>query len=348
MRTKLLGCLTIALAAAFALPGAPPPDPVLPPAPPAAKLEPPAADKIEPPARDAVRERVLLAVVEAGNPSPEFMQNLGKIWSSDQPTLDAVVASAALRYPDVKLWLEGLQIDTWKAYAPPALLNDKKIDGFLRSNLAVYLGRELVRARMIDEALTVLESAQPADVVDPATYYFHLAACRHHLLKKPEALDAIDALERVKGAPDRYLGLASLMRGALEPLQADKLDGVAHDMRDIRRRLELGRTDKKVRDIEITVVNRLDKMIKELEEKQKSGSGGGKQSSSPMPDSRRAGGTGEGKVDNKTFKSKDGWGNLPEKDRQKALQEIGRDFPTHYRDAVEEYFKKLAASKSRR
>ena len=44
--------------------------------------------------------------------------------------------------------------------------------------------------------------------------------------------------------------------------------------------------------------------------------------------------------------SEAGWGNLPEKDREKALQDIGRDFPSHYREVIEEYFRRLAAEQS--
>jgi hypothetical protein len=34
---------------------------------------------------------------------------------------------------------------------------------------------------------------------------------------------------------------------------------------------------------------------------------------------------------------------MPEKDREKALQDIGRDFPSHSREVIEEYFRRRAA-----
>jgi hypothetical protein len=37
---------------------------------------------------------------------------------------------------------------------------------------------------------------------------------------------------------------------------------------------------------------------------------------------------------------------VPERDREKALQEIGREFPSHYREVIEEYFRRLAAEES--
>jgi hypothetical protein len=38
-----------------------------------------------------------------------------------------------------------------------------------------------------------------------------------------------------------------------------------------------------------------------------------------------------------------GWGDLPPKERDQALQAIGRDYPAHYRDLIEQYFRELAA-----
>jgi hypothetical protein len=38
-----------------------------------------------------------------------------------------------------------------------------------------------------------------------------------------------------------------------------------------------------------------------------------------------------------------GWGDLPPAEQQRVLQSIGKDFPAHYRDVVETYFRKIAA-----
>jgi hypothetical protein len=117
-------------------------------------------------------------------------------------------------------------------------------------------------------------------------------------------------------------------------------------MGDIRRRLNLARAGKKVRKQEDDVIAKLDKMIEELEkqrqQQQQQQSGGGNNPSQPMPDSMPGGGTGDGNVDPKRLASGRGWGNLPPKERQEALQQIGKDFPSHYREVIEEYFRKLA------
>ncbi|GMQ80207.1 MAG: hypothetical protein BMS9Abin04_159 [Planctomycetia bacterium] len=54
------------------------------------------------------------------------------------------------------------------------------------------------------------------------------------------------------------------------------------------------------------------------------------------------GGKGPGKVQPKDIGDTSDWGNLPPKQREEAMQQIARDFPAHYRDVIQQYFKKLA------
>ena len=89
-------------------------------------------------------------------------------------------------------------------------------------------------------------------------------------------------------------------------------------------------------------------MIEELEKQQQqqqqqsSGQSGGQQPSQPMQDSQAAQMRGAGEVDPKSLGKKDGWGNLPPKERQEVMQQIGRELPAHFRETIEEYFKRLA------
>ena len=61
-----------------------------------------------------------------------------------------------------------------------------------------------------------------------------------------------------------------------------------------------------------------------------------------MQDSLPGGGRGPGNIDPKDIAQKDGWGDLPPKERQQALQQLGKEFPSHYRLVIEEYFRKLS------
>jgi hypothetical protein len=91
-------------------------------------------------------------------------------------------------------------------------------------------------------------------------------------------------------------------------------------------------------------------LIKEMEDQQQqqqqaaAGQQGGNQPMplKPLEDSRPMGGKGEGKVANKPVGDSSGWGDLPPRERQEALQQIGKEFPAHYRDMIEQYFRKLA------
>jgi hypothetical protein len=74
-----------------------------------------------------------------------------------------------------------------------------------------------------------------------------------------------------------------------------------------------------------------------------SGDPQGIRSRSPAADSRLAKGKGPGDVKSKNIGSHSGWGNLPPKDREAAMQQISKDFPSHYRDVIEQYFRRLAS-----
>jgi hypothetical protein len=66
-----------------------------------------------------------------------------------------------------------------------------------------------------------------------------------------------------------------------------------------------------------------------------------------MQQPRLAPANGAGDVDHRHVGDKSGWGDLPPKQREQALQEIGKDFPAHYRDVIEQYFRRLASEGSK-
>src|SRR5262249_21201822 len=162
------------------------------------------------------------------------------------------------------------------------------------------------------------------------------AVGQHRLLKKEECLTVVSKLlEQESELPRRYVTLARLMEADIKPLKEDSLDEIARLMDDIRRRLALARAGQVVRDEEHSVVSKLEKMIDELEkqrqkqqqQKKQAGNRSGRQPNSPMQDSQRAELKGPGEVDPKNLGKRDGWGNLPPKERQEVLQQIGRELP---------------------
>ena len=264
--------------------------------------------------------------------------------------LDRLTASLAVVDPKAAQVVAACQLEI--ATLPPPkfeILGDESSPIFVRDNLRLLVGRWLASNHLVDESLEALKDAKPENVADPATLLFHQSVGYHRLLKKDECLAAVNKLlEREAELPRRYVTLAHLMEADIKPLKVDSLDEIARLMEDVRRRLALARAGKVVRDEEDTIIAKLEKMIEELEkqqqqqQQQQSGQAGGRQPNNPMQDSQAAQLRGAGEVDPKSLGKKDGWGNLPPKERQEVMQQIGRELPAHFRETIEEYFKRLA------
>jgi hypothetical protein len=228
---------------------------------------------------------------------------------------------------------------------------DPQSPPLVANNLRLLYGRWLAGESLFDEALEQLDGLQPQDVVDPATLLFYQGIVHQRLLDREAGLKAIERLlTGVDHCPRRYTAVARLIQADLERLEVDSLDHIARRMGDVRRRLDLGRTGPTVRKIEDGVIESLDKLIKEMEEQQQQSSSAeanAVQSSSPARDSQPLGGKGPGEVTKRDIGGGSGWGDLPPKQREEALQQIGRQFPSHYRDVIEQYFRKLASEGSR-
>lgn len=229
-------------------------------------------------------------------------------------------------------------------------LLDNDTPEFARNNCRLYYGRWLAQQELHDNAATLLAGLEPDGVIDPAGLLFYQAIVHHRLVNTKESRHAaLKLLEREAELPRRYQQLAMLMTDDLKEIEYDSLDHISRRMNDIRRRLDLGQAGEKVRKVEDGVIESLDKMIKQLEDQQQQqqqqqSSAGGPSSpdSKPAQNSQVAPLKGEGKVDKKDIGSKSDWGSLPPKEREAALQQIGKEFPAHFRDAIEQYFRKIA------
>jgi hypothetical protein len=275
----------------------------------------------------------------------------GAVEVDPSDVLDRLAASLAVIEPEAAAIYELTQHPAAGAKIPtPAILTDESVPMFIRGNLRLHIARWLTQNALVDEALEQIGNLKPADVVDPASLLFYQAAGHHRLLEKEKCLKQVTLLlENEKTIPRRYATIARLMEADIKPLKVDSLDEVARLMDDIRRRLDLGRAGKKVREEEEQVIAKLEKMIEEMEkqqqqqqQQQQSGGKGSPMPSNPMQDSQSAELKGPGQVESKAIGKKDGWGNLPPKERQEVLQQIGRDLPAHFRETIEEYFKRLA------
>ena len=218
---------------------------------------------------------------------------------------------------------------------------------FVRDHTRLLYGRWLARQNLFDESLEQLNDLKVEDVLDPATLLYYQGLMQHQLLKRKACIKTLKRLrENEDKLPRRYSVLAKLMLADMERLKDDSLDEISRMMNDVSRRTGLYRSGKRVRTQEEEVIEKLDKLIKELEEKQRmmqmAQADGTARPSAPAQKEQRASGKGTGEVKSKRQTDGGQWGNLDPAERDAALAEMARDLPPHYRSVIEEYFRKLA------
>ncbi|WP_339729898.1 hypothetical protein [uncultured Gimesia sp.] len=256
--------------------------------------------------------------------------------------------------PEAKQLIKDYQLSNLlPVLSSPPILSEGEADTIYLTNVRYYVARNLTQFRMVDHALTIFNTIKPDTLIDPAGYLFFKAACEHHLLQKEACEKTLDQLlNHTESVPERYTQVAVLMQADLETLKEESLDEISRKMSDVERRLDLGNSGEKVQKVEDDIIASLDKLIKKMEDQAKnsssSGAGAGS-SSSPnggADESRVKGQIAPGEVDKKKLSNSGGWGQLPPKKQASAKNIINRNFPSHYRKAIEKYFKKLATQKA--
>ncbi|GAB6165977.1 hypothetical protein JCM19992_19770 [Thermostilla marina] len=222
----------------------------------------------------------------------------------------------------------------------------------VRDAIRLVLAGYCVGHRRYEWALEWLDGVQVAEVADPAAFWFYRGTAHFGLLHKAEASADLGRLLHLpeNEVPVRYRLLAERMQTDLAAMKPDSLEHIARRMDDVERRLDHGEYDEQLPKIEQGIVESLDKLIEQLErqrqqQQQQAGAAGNQSRSSTQPasESRLMGASGQGRVTKREIGHEAGWGDLPPKEREKALREIAREFPPHYRKVIEEYFRRLAA-----
>lgn len=305
------------------------------------------------PRAEDVRSKVLIWAAEQPGIDPGKQESLKQLWTWDGPPpasdelLDRVIDSFAVLDPRVAHLAEECRSPRG-AQLPDAEFVKESRNAFFQANIRLFLGRQLVERLLFDEAHDVLAAAEPRQVVDPPALFFHRAVAAQGLLEIPAALEALDSLQkRTENVPLRYATTATLMQAELQNLKEKSLGEVARMMSDSERRLDLGRAGEKVQGVQERIVSNLDELIKKIESQSGGGGGAGGQNNSnqgdsPAEDSSVKGTTAPGLTDPKQLSKAGRWGDLPDKEQAKAKNLVNRNFPSHYRQAIEMYFKKLA------
>ena len=284
------------------------------------------------------------------------------IWNNtQQPLADRVTDTLALGIPEVAALMARARGIGSLPEGLPAWLKDDKQPAFARGAVALAAARALSLRGVHDETLEMLKLVRPEVSIDPGTQLFLKAVAEHGLVKGLDAQATLDRmLADVADLSERHRAVGTLMVAEISRWKDKDLGWISRKMGQIHHRLEIERGGRKTRDMQKEVVVRIDEMIKEMENQQKQasasnegncpdggpqdgqGNGGGAQPSTPMEESKPAGGSGQGDVDTKKAKEiADVWGKLPDRERAQAMRDLASRAPAKYREPLELYFKRL-------
>lgn len=284
------------------------------------------------------------AALEAENTRWNDDQRLAAL--SGEEILDLVIESFAAADPATKKLLEE---SYGGALIEGIIFDGIRDDPFFRRQVQLFRGRWLVQHRFYDEAAPLLATLDPDHVVDPAGLLFYRAVCQSELLQNKEALDSISLLlNNTLDVPDRFRIVAELLRDDLNQRKDKGLDKVAQLMKDVERRLDLGRSGEKTQGQEDAVIRAFDKMLEEMEKQQQQGGGGGNGSQQNQSGTQGAsrseikGAPAEGKADRKEVTETGKWGMMDKQAEAKARELIRQKFPPNFLDQIGRYTRKLA------
>lgn len=312
-------------------------------------------DLIETPRFEEIKSRVLDEVAQRKITNEADKTEVSEIWAtpdavpSASEIFDRVIQTIRVIDPEADRFVAacGLSVPV-KEIPVPELLDRAQDSDFYRTNLTQFYAVYLVRKKLYDESLPYFDKIDLKYSADPPAALFHQAVAQSELLMKSEGLATIETLtKKTEAVPERYSTVAELMKFQLASIKDESLDEVAQRMKDVKRRLSLGRGGQQTQKKEEEIVTLLDSIIEKIEQSNGSGggSGAGGNTNQPGGGSQQSvvkGTTAPGDVEEKDLKKQAGWGALPETEVTKAKNLLKRDFPENYRRAIEAYFRKTA------
>lgn len=236
-------------------------------------------------------------------------------------------------------------------------------DPFLAVAAANFAATAMIEIEQIDRCQAMLDRVRkthkPVERYTTASdqFRFMLGYCQVHNLAYEHAYATFeDFLKNHPRAPERLRISASQILTEL----ARRVPGRLGDVRDLlsyaRRKLGHGATDDDVLNRQDEAIELLDILIEEAEDQEKQGGGGdgegGGQGGGDSGGNQPSGGArrstlpqGEGRIGElRKTRAKPGemWGKMPPKEREQILQTLQKQFPSQYRELLEQYYKQLA------
>lgn len=273
------------------------------------------------------------------------------LWAAQETRtlLDRTVDSLSQVDPAIAELVTSIRQQPGTSLLRSPVLQETSYTPYVKDNLKLFLARALTNKRLHEDALALLRSLTPEQLIDPASYYFYRAVCENKLrLKEDGLLSARRLLSSMQNtAPERYLVVTTLMQDEMQKWEDQDLGDVARRMEEIEGRLDNAQGGAKTQEKQKEVINMLDKLIKDMENQcqqcnKSSPSQGQAKTEQHAQDSKVMNGAGKGEVENKKLiLTADVWGKMPEKEKVKALEAVNRQLPAHIREAAEGFTKKL-------
>jgi len=299
---------------------------------------------------------------------PDATELIRKTWAECR-NCDAdefLTQGLALLSPRLREGLEAYEAERYGQCA--GILDELRPDPnpFVAVHAAVYEIKALVAMERLLEAGQLIEEvfARPAGGEDRIATYSYRAPeisflhgfCLLADLRYGEAQDALlRFLRRYPDTSQRLVMAARQMLAELENRQPGQIGEIVDLMDFAGRRLTHGDTGQPVQGRQQRIIDLLDRLIEEAEEQENSnnsssssgggggGSSGGSSPSTPMQDSQLPDGqSAEGALQaGRRANPGDVWGAMPPDERERILQALRDNFPSRYRQLVEQYYEHL-------
>ena len=220
------------------------------------------------------------------------------------------------------------------------------------------IGVKLALNNQHEQSEQILKNIRARDTKHPETYMFYRFLNNFRMNNKKESEKYADYLQGIEHElPERYQVLTYLMKDNLKQWKADDLEDIARDMSHVKDRLSEANAGRTTKQIQIDIIAKLDKMIKENEDKLKDknqgsadsqGSSQNQSAKQPLEESGILNEGGKGTVNQaKLRKMTENWGSLPPRERTQILQELTNGMSARHREAIVNYFRNLAENQNK-
>jgi len=220
----------------------------------------------------AIKAKAAAWLKEVGKSDPATMQKFEALWSQKDRTLTDRLGDTFALGNDAaaKILADARNPKALPSMKVPEVLTAEGQSMFFRANLGLAYSRVLSTRRAFDEGLAVLKLFEPEQTAEPSAYLFHRAVSEHALSQKSEASKSIKRLlDDAPDAAERYVTVSLLMMLDMHTWKDKDLDAVARTMKRIEERIDLAKIGPDTQKLQKQVVNRLDELIKEAENKAK-------------------------------------------------------------------------------